>query len=126
MLYGVATFVTDKSVRPDELARMVEERGFESLSVAEHTHIPSSYLSSHPAGGELPEMYWRTYDPFVALTAAAMATSRIKLWTGICLVIERDPIITAKQVASVDLISNGRFMFGIGGSWNAESTLCEN
>jgi probable F420-dependent oxidoreductase len=120
MDYGIATFVTDKSVRPDELARMVEERGFESLSVAEHTHIPASRQTPYPGGGDLPEMYWRTYDAFVALTAAAVATTRIKLWTGICLVIERDPIVLANEVASLDLISGGRFMFGIGGGWNAE------
>jgi len=120
MDYGIATFMTDKSIRPDDLARMVEERGFESLSFAEHTHIPASRRTPFPGGGDLPEQYWRAYDPFVALTAAAMVTTRLKLWTGICLVIEHDPIVLAKQVASLDTISNGRFMFGIGGGWNAE------
>jgi probable F420-dependent oxidoreductase len=121
MKYGVATFITDKSMRPDDLARLVEERGFESLGCAEHTHIPASRVSQR-AGiqGELPEQYRRSLDPFVALTAAAMATTRLRLWTSICLVIEHDPIVLAKEVASLDLLSNGRFTFGIGGGWNAE------
>ena len=117
---GAMMFVTDYSVRPDDLGRMVEERGFESLWVPEHTHIPASRISPWPGGPELPRMYWHTYDPFVALTAAAGATKNIKLGTGICLMIERDPITTAKEVASLDLISGGRFIFGIGGGWNAE------
>src|SRR5579862_3810629 len=111
MFYGVNTFMTDKSMRPDELARKVEERGFESLSFAEHTHIPSSRLTPYPAGGDLPEVYWRTLDPFIALTACATATQRIKLWTGICLIIEHEPIDLAKRIASLDVISNGRFVF---------------
>lgn len=117
---GAMMFVTDYSVRPDELARMLEERGFESMWVPEHTHIPTSRVSPWPGGPDLPEMYWHTYDPFVALTAAAAVTTNLKLGTGICLMIERDPITTAKEVASLDLISNGRFIFGIGGGWNAE------
>ena len=120
MDYGVTMFPTDYSIRPDDLARMLEERGFESYWAPEHTHIPASRRSPWPGGPDLPEMYWHTYDPFVALTAAAMATERLKIATGICLVIERDPITTAKSVASLDLISNGRFLFGIGGGWNAE------
>ena len=117
---GAMMFVTDYSMRPDELARALEERGFESMWVPEHTHIPASRISPWPGGPDLPEMYWHTYDPFVALTAAAAVTTNLKLGTGICLMIERDPITTAKEVASLDLISNGRFIFGIGGGWNAE------
>ncbi len=120
MDYGVTMFPTDTSIRPDDLARLLEDRGFESFWAPEHTHIPASRRSPWPGGPELPEMYWHTYDPFVALTAAAMATERLKVATGICLVIERDPITTAKEVASLDMISNGRFLFGIGGGWNAE------
>jgi probable F420-dependent oxidoreductase len=117
---GAMMFVTDYSMRPDELGRALEERGFESMWVPEHTHIPTSRISPWPGGPDLPQMYWHTYDPFVALTAAAAVTTNLKLGTGICLMIERDPITTAKEVASLDLISNGRFIFGIGGGWNAE------
>ncbi len=120
MHYGVMMFPTDYSIRPDDLARLLEERGFESVWFPEHTHIPVSRRTPYPGGTDLPQEYWHTYDPFVALTAAAMATTRLKLGTGICLVMERDPITTAKEVASVDMISNGRFIFGIGGGWNAE------
>jgi len=120
MNYGVYQFSTDYSMRIDDLARAVEERGLESLFVPEHTHIPASRKSPWPGGGKLPEEYWHTLDPFVALGAAASVTSRIKLGTGICLVIERDPITLAKEVASLDHISKGRVLFGIGGGWNAE------
>ena len=120
MKVGVLTFPTDYSVQPDELARLVEEHGFESLFVAEHTHIPSSRETPYPAGGELPTEYSHTYDPFVALTAAAAVTSELRLATGICLVVERDPIVTAKEVATLDRISGGRFMFGVGAGWNLE------
>ena len=120
MDFGVYMFPTDYAIRPDELAREVEARGFESIWFPEHTHIPASRRSPWPGGGDLPREYWHCYDPFVALTAAAAATATLKLGTGICLVIERDPIVMAKEVASVDQISNGRFMFGIGGGWNAE------
>jgi probable F420-dependent oxidoreductase len=113
-------FATDTSVAPDEYARMVQERGFESLFYPEHTHIPSARTTPYPAGGELPEEYWHTYDPFVALTAAAGATDTLRLATGICLVIERDPIITAKEVASLDRVSGGRLLFGVGAGWNVE------
>jgi probable F420-dependent oxidoreductase len=99
---------------------MAQERGFESLLFPEHTHIPASRESRYPGGGELPPEYSRTYDPFVACTAAAAATDRLLIGTGICLVIERDPIITAKEVASVDRLSGGRFLFGVGAGWNAE------
>ncbi len=120
MHFGVVMFPTDYAIRPDELARALEERGFESLWVPEHTHIPASRRSPWPGGGDLPRDYWHAYDPFLALTAAAMATSRLRLGTGICLVIERDPIVTAKEVATLDRLSGGRLIFGIGGGWNAE------
>ena len=120
MLYGVAMFATDYAIPPDALARAAEARGFESLWLPEHTHIPASRRSPWPGGKDLPVEYWHTYDLFVALTAAAMATTRLRVATGICLVVERDPIITAKEVASLDRLSNGRVLFGIGGGWNAE------
>ncbi|HKQ76141.1 MAG TPA: LLM class F420-dependent oxidoreductase [Blastocatellia bacterium] len=120
MQYGIAMFTTDYAIRPDELAREVEQRGFESIWFPEHTHIPASRRTPYPAGGDLPREYWHTYDPFIALTAAAAATTRLRLATGICLLIERDPIVTAKEVASLDMLSNGRVIFGIGGGWNAE------
>jgi probable F420-dependent oxidoreductase len=120
MKFGVAMFPTDYAVDPATLARLVEERDFESLWFPEHTHIPTSRKTPYPAGGDLPEMYSHTYDPFVALAAAAAATERLKLATGICLVIQRDPIITAKEVASIDRLSEGRFLFGVGAGWNRE------
>ena len=120
MDYGVYMFPTDYAIRPDDLAREAEQRGFESLWFPEHTHIPAARRSPWPGGSDLPREYWHTYDPFVALMAAAGATNKIKLGTGICLVIERDTIVMAKEVASVDRLSNGRFIFGIGGGWNAE------
>ena len=120
MKFGAYMFSTDYSIRPDDLARLLEERGFESMWVPEHTHIPAARQTPFPGGGDLPEMYWHTYDPFVALTAAAAATTSLKLGTGICLIIQRDPIVTAKEVASLDRLSRGRFIFGIGGGWNAE------
>ncbi|MBK7598480.1 MAG: LLM class F420-dependent oxidoreductase [Acidobacteria bacterium] len=120
MLYGAMMFATDYAIRPDELARELEERGFESMWVPEHTHIPASRRTPYPGGGDLPREYWHSYDPFIALTAAAAVTKRIRLGTGICLMIERDPITTAKEVASLDMLSNGRLIFGIGGGWNAE------
>src|SRR5215210_1866191 len=120
MDFGIATFPTDESIHPARLAQMAEERGFESLFFAEHTHIPASRETPYPAGGELPREYSRIMDPFVALTAAATATERLKVGTGLCLVIERDPIITAKEVASLDYVSGGRFLFGVGAGWNLE------
>ena len=120
MEIGAFMFVTDYSMGPAELARLLEERGFESMWVPEHTHIPASRRSPWPGGADLPQEYWHSYDPFVALSAAAAVTTNLKLGTGICLVVERDPITTAKEIASLDLLSNGRFMFGIGGGWNAE------
>jgi probable F420-dependent oxidoreductase len=118
--FGVSIFPTDYSIQPVELARAVEERELDSLFVTEHTHIPASRKSPWPGGAELPQEYWHTHDPFVALAAAAATTQRIKLGTGICLVVERDPIQLAKEVASLDMISGGRFVFGIGAGWNAE------
>ena len=120
MHYGAVMFPTEYAMAPDELARALEERGFESVWFPEHTHIPASRRSPWPGGGELPRDYWSSYDPFVALMAAGAATKRLKLGTGICLVIERDPITTAKEVATLDRLSGGRFLFGIGGGWNAE------
>ena len=117
---GVLNFVTDYSMRPAELAMALEERGFESLWVPEHTHIPASRRSPWPGGPDLPREYWHSMDPFVALGAAAAVTTKLKLGTGICLIVERDPIITAKEIATLDMLSNGRFMFGIGGGWNSE------
>lgn len=113
-------FPTDYAVAPGEIARMAEERGFESLLFPEHTHIPAVRETEYPAGGELPSEYSHTHDPFVALTAAAAATQRLLVGTGICLVIQRDPIITAKEVASLDQLSGGRFLFGVGAGWNVE------
>jgi probable F420-dependent oxidoreductase len=120
MRFGVGYFVTDETVDPATLGRLVEERGFECLLLAEHTHIPASRETPYPAGGELPREYARTLDPFVSLTAIAAATTTLLLGTGICLVIERDPILCAKEVASVDLLSGGRMLFGVGAGWNLE------
>jgi probable F420-dependent oxidoreductase len=117
---SVAVFPTDGTLAPADLGRMVEERGFESLWFPEHTHIPAARETPYPAGGELPEMYRRTLDPFVALTAVAAATTKLRVGTGICLVVERDPIVTAKEVASLDVLSGGRFLFGVGAGWNRE------
>lgn len=120
MHFGIAMFATEYAISPGELASEIEQRGFESIWFPEHTHIPASRGTPWPGGGELPREYWHTYDPFIALTAAALATTRLRLGTGICLVIERDPIVTAKEVATLDRLSNGRVMFGIGGGWNVE------
>jgi probable F420-dependent oxidoreductase len=120
MLYGVQMFATHYAIRPDALAREAEARGFESIWFPEHTHIPVSRRSPWPGGPVLPKEYSHTYDLFVALAMAAAATTRIKVASGICLLVERDPIITAKEVASLDQLSGGRLLFGIGGGWNAE------
>ena len=120
MKFGVYMFPTDYAIDPVSLGRAVEGHGFESLFVPEHTHIPASRRSPFPGGGELPKEYSHTLDPFVALGAVAAATERLMLGTGICLVIERDPITLAKEVASLDFISGGRVLFGIGGGWNRE------
>jgi len=121
MEFGASIFFTEYSISPTELAVALEERGFDSLWVAEHSHIPVTRRFSRPgASGELERQYYDVMDPFVTLTAAAVVTKRLKLATGICLVIQRDTIQTAKLVASLDQISGGRFIFGIGGGWNAE------
>jgi probable F420-dependent oxidoreductase len=120
MKIGISTFVNDDSIDTVSLARAIEERGFASLVIAEHTHIPASRESAYPLGGELPSIYYRTLDPFVTLAAAAAVTTTIELFTGIALLIQRDPIITAKEAASIDLVSNGRFVFGVGAGWNLE------
>ncbi len=120
MDFGAAYFPTHDGISPGAVARMLEERGQESLFFAEHTHIPASRETPWPGGGELPPKYWHCYDLFVALTAAAAATTTLRVGSGICLVIERDPIITAKAVASVDHLSGGRLEFGIGAGRNRE------
>ena len=117
---GAYYFPTDYGMNPGELARALEQRGFESLFFCEHTHIPVSRRTPFPSGGELPKRYMHTHDPFVALSFAAAATSTIKLGTGIALIPQRDPIITAKSVASLDQLSGGRFLFAVGGGWNVE------
>ncbi|GAA0735468.1 TIGR03619 family F420-dependent LLM class oxidoreductase [Dactylosporangium roseum] len=123
MDFGVGYFPTHDAMGPGPLARLVEERGQSALFFAEHTHIPASRDTPYAAGGgegELPRRYWHTLDLFVALTAAAVATSTLRVGSGICLVVERDPIITAKEVASIDHLSGGRFEFGVGAGWNRE------
>ena len=118
--FGVSTFPTDYGMQPVALAKAAEERGFDSLFFPEHTHIPASRATPFPGGGELPKQYWRAHDPFVALAACAAVTERIRLGTGICLIIERDPITTAKAIASLDVISGGRAIIGVGAGWNRE------
>jgi probable F420-dependent oxidoreductase len=118
--FGVAVFPTDYGISMAELAPAAEQLGFESLWVAEHSHIPTSRLSPWPGGAELPRQYWHTLDPFLALTVAATASKTIRVATGICLLVQRDPIHTAKAVASLDVVSQGRFIFGIGAGWNRE------
>ncbi|WP_225993885.1 LLM class F420-dependent oxidoreductase [Actinomadura rudentiformis] len=120
MEFGVSTFVTDDGIGPVALGRALEERGFSSLFLAEHTHIPAKRESPWPGGAELPRHYYRTYDPFVALSAAAAVTERLRLGTGIALVVQRDPIILAKEVASLDRVSGGRAVLGVGAGWNRE------
>ncbi|WP_377268141.1 LLM class F420-dependent oxidoreductase [Peterkaempfera sp. SMS 1(5)a] len=120
MKFGIATFITDEGIAPAALGRAVEERGFDSLFIAEHSHIPVSRETPYPGGGELPRIYYRTLDPMVALSNAAAVTERLLLGTGIALVAQRDPIITAKEVASLDLVSGGRAVLGIGIGWNRE------
>lgn len=120
MKYGIATFVTDEGIRPGPLGAALEERGFDSVFLAEHSHIPVSRETPYPGGGDLPRIYYRTLDPFVALTAAAGTTTNLLLATGIALVPQRDVIHLAKQVASLDLVSNGRAVLGVGSGWNRE------
>ena len=120
MNFGLVMFPTDYAIGPAELGRAAEEHGFESLWFPEHTHIPASRRTPWPGGADLPQDYWHTLDPFLALGAAAAVTSRLRLGFGVCLVIERDPITTAKEVASLDHLSGGRVLFGVGGGWNLE------
>ena len=120
MELGLAHFATDYGMQPAELGRKAEEHGFESLFFPEHTHIPTGRDTPYPGGGELPREYSHIVDPFVGLTAAAVATERLKVGTGVCLIIERDPIVTAKEVATLDHVSGGRFLFGVGAGWNRE------
>jgi probable F420-dependent oxidoreductase len=120
MDFGASMFFTDYSMSAAELAQALEARGFESIWAPEHSHIPTSRRSPYPGGGELPKAYYDVMDPFVTLTAAAMVTKTLKVGTGVCLVNQRDTIQTAKLVASIDQVSGGRFLFGIGIGWNAE------
>ena len=120
MRFGLSMFVTDETIAPVELGRAAEEAGFDALFVPEHTHIPASRETERPGGGELPREYWHTYDPFVALSAIAATTERLRLGTGIALIVERDPITLAKEGASLDVVSGGRFELGIGAGWNFE------
>lgn len=120
MRVGTFYFPTDYGIQPGELGKALEDRGFESLFVCEHTHIPTSRKSPFPGGGELPRRYSHTHDPFVALSFAAASTKTLRLGTGIMLVPQRDPIVTAKSVASLDMLSGGRFELGVGGGWNVE------
>ncbi len=120
MKHGVVIFQDDFAIRPDEVAKAAEERGFESIFFIDHTHIPVRRTTPYPLGGDLPKDYYHNHDLFVALSFAAAVTKTIKLGSGICLVIERDPITLAKEVASLDALSNGRLLFGIGGGWNRE------
>ncbi|MDP6707844.1 MAG: LLM class F420-dependent oxidoreductase [Alphaproteobacteria bacterium] len=120
MKLGIFSYNTDYGIRPDVLARELEARGYESLWVGEHTHIPASRDTPYPGGEPLPKPYYHMADPFVSLMAAAAVTEKLVIGTGICLMVERDPITTAKEVATLDRLSDGRFLFGIGGGWNAE------
>lgn len=120
MKYSCMMFSTDDAMRPAAVARAVEERGFETLLFPEHTHIPASRRTPYPLGGDLPREYSHTLDPFVSLGQAAAVTTTLRLGTGICLVTERDPITLAKEVATIDFVSNGRFIFGVGAGWLAE------
>jgi len=120
MDFGIGFFPTYDAIGPGPLARLLEDRGQDSLFFAEHTHIPAAEATPYPGGGPIPDKYKSTYDLFVALTAAALQTSRLRVGSGVCLVIERDPIITAKEVASIDHLSGGRLEFGVGAGWNRE------
>jgi probable F420-dependent oxidoreductase len=118
--FGIATFITDEGIRPGPLGAALEERGFDSLFIAEHSHIPASRESPYPGGGELPRVYYRTLDPFVALTAVAAATQNLLVATGIALVPQRDVIHLANEAASLDVVSGGRAALGVGAGWNRE------
>ena len=118
--FGTSMFFTDYSMAPGELGKALEERGFESVWAPEHSHIPLSRKTPFPGGGDVPKRYYDAMDPFITLTVAAMATKKLKVGTGVCLVAQRDPIQTAKLVASIDQVSGGRFLFGIGNGWNQD------
>ncbi|MEM7750254.1 MAG: LLM class F420-dependent oxidoreductase [Pseudomonadota bacterium] len=120
MKFGVFYFPTDYGIQVPDLAVELENRNIESLFVCEHTHIPTSRKSPFPGGGELPKKYVHTHDPFIALSFAAALTKKLRLGTGICLVPQHDPIVLAKVIASLDMMSGGRFEFGIGGGWNVD------
>ncbi|MGZ5903851.1 MAG: LLM class flavin-dependent oxidoreductase, partial [Reyranella sp.] len=120
MKIGAVMFFTTDSMQPAALGRALEERGFESLWVPEHTHIPSTRKTPYPAGGPLIRPYYDIMDPFLALNTAATVTTRLKIGTGIALLTQRDPIVTAKVVSSIDQLSNGRFLFGVGNGWNQD------
>nr|WP_042195049.1 LLM class F420-dependent oxidoreductase [Kibdelosporangium sp. MJ126-NF4]CEL21607.1 putative N5, N10-methylenetetrahydromethanopterin reductase-related protein [Kibdelosporangium sp. MJ126-NF4]CTQ92388.1 putative N5, N10-methylenetetrahydromethanopterin reductase-related protein [Kibdelosporangium sp. MJ126-NF4] len=120
MKFGISTFPSDDTIGPVDLGRAIEERGFDSVMVAEHSHIPASRETPYPMGGELPDVYYKSLDPFVTLGAVAAVTEKILLFTGIALLIQRDPIHTAKETATIDLISGGRFVLGVGAGWNRE------
>jgi probable F420-dependent oxidoreductase len=120
MKFGVSMFFTDSSISPVELGQTLEARGFESVWAPEHSHIPVSRKTPFPGGGDLPKKYYDAMDPFVTLTAAAMATKTLMVGTGICLIAQRDPIQTAKLVASIDNVTGGRFLFGVGNGWNQD------
>ena len=120
MKIGAVMFFTTDSMQPAALGRALEERGFESLWVPEHTHIPTSRKTPSPTGGALLRAYYDIYDPFIALNTAAAVTTNLKIGTGVCLVTQRDPIVTAKMVSSLDQVSNGRFLFGVGNGWNQD------
>jgi probable F420-dependent oxidoreductase len=120
MRFGVTAFLTDYSITPADMARACEERGFDALYMPEHTHIPVSRETPAPMGEPLPKRYWHGHDPFVALTQAAMATEQLRIGTGILLPAQREPIVTAKSVASLDVLSGGRFVLGVGFGWNVE------
>jgi probable F420-dependent oxidoreductase len=117
MQFGVHIFPTETSIQPDELARAAEERGLDSVWFSEHTHIPLRFLQAPDGTSRLPDFYWQTYDLFIAMTLAAAATSQIHIASGVALVIERDTILLAKETATLDLISKGRFIFGVGAGW---------
>ena len=120
MKIGAVMFFTSDSMQPAALGRELEERGFESLWVPEHTHIPLTRKTPYPGGGPLIRPYYDIYDPFIALNTAAAVTTNLKIGTGVCLVPQRDPIVTAKMVSSLDRVSNGRFLFGVGNGWNQD------
>src|SRR5215217_1534397 len=125
MQLGVHVFPTQHSIQPDELARAAEDRGLDSVWFSEHTHIPNRFLNTPGRGSSLPDYYWQTYDIFVAMTLAAAATKDIKIASGVSLVIEHDPIILAKEIATLDLVSRGRFIFGVGAGW-LESEMADH